>query len=152
MAKPKGNNRSSGRAEPRGSKGAEPEINAPGVARPNAKDAAAKAVAKPPGKSSSKSSSKPADRKPASGPRPKPAPTKRTTPSPTGRYTPPIPKSEKVSPLWVPIVMFSCLGIGMAIIILNYVNVLPGSDPSNVYLMIGLALITIGFITATKYH
>jgi len=32
------------------------------------------------------------------------------------------------------------------------VNVLPGSDPSNVYLMIGLGLITVGFITATKFH
>ncbi len=83
----------------------------------------------------------------------RPAPTKRTTePPPTGRYTPPIPKSEKVSPLWVPILMFSCLGIGMAMIILNYVNLLPGPDPSNAYLMAGLALITIGFITATKYH
>jgi hypothetical protein len=37
-------------------------------------------------------------------------------------------------------------------IILNYVNVLPGPDPSNAYLMAGLALITVGFVTATKYH
>lgn len=48
--------------------------------------------------------------------------------------------------------MFSCLIVGMLIIILNYVNVLPGSDPSNVYLMVGLGLITVGFITATKFH
>lgn len=87
-----------------------------------------------------------------SGPRAKPAPTKRTAPTPSARYTPPIPKSQKVSPKWVPILMFTCLGLGMAMIILNYVNVLPGKDPSNVYLMIGLGLITIGFVTATKYH
>ena len=44
------------------------------------------------------------------------------------------------------------LGVGMLTIILNYVNVLPGKNPSNAYLMIGLALITVGFVTATKYH
>ncbi|MFP5318482.1 MAG: cell division protein CrgA [Acidimicrobiia bacterium] len=92
-----------------------------------------------------------ADKKPA-GPRTRPAPTKRTTPPASARYTPPVPRSEKVSPLWVPILMFACLGLGMLTIILNYVNVLPGPDPSNVYLMIGLGLITVGFITATKYH
>jgi hypothetical protein len=86
------------------------------------------------------------------GSRPRPAPTKRTTPPASGRYTPPVPRSEKVSPIWVPIVMFSCLGLGMAMIILNYVNLLPGPDPSNTYLMIGLGLITVGFITATRYH
>ncbi|HEX6597445.1 MAG TPA: cell division protein CrgA [Acidimicrobiales bacterium] len=90
--------------------------------------------------------------KKSSGPRTRPAPTKRTTPPASARYTPPVPKSEKVSPLWVPILMFACLGLGMLTIILNYVNVLPGPDPSNVYLMIGLGLITVGFITATKYH
>jgi hypothetical protein len=86
------------------------------------------------------------------GPRPRPGPTKRTTPPASSRYTPPVPRAEKVSPIWVPIVMFSCLIVGMLIIILNYVNVLPGSDPSNVYLMVGLGLITVGFITATKFH
>lgn len=92
-----------------------------------------------------------ADKKPT-GPRTRPAPTKRTTPPASARYTPPVPRSEKVSPVWVPILMFACLGVGMLTIILNYVNVLPGPDPSNVYLMIGLGLITVGFITATKYH
>lgn len=90
--------------------------------------------------------------KKATGPRTRPAPTKRTTPPASARYTPPVPRSEKVSPVWVPILMFACLGLGMLTIILNYVNVLPGPDPSNVYLMIGLGLITVGFITATKYH
>jgi hypothetical protein len=47
--------------------------------------------------------------------------------------------------------MFSCLLLGMAMIILNYVNVLPGS-PTNGWLLGGLGLITVGFITATKLH
>ncbi len=148
-----------------------------GPARPSAKEAAAKAVSKPaaPGDKPDRAAKvdKPAPGEPAenaerdldtvgrgakkaaaadaSG-RAKPAPTKRTAPSPSSRYTPPVPKSEKVSPIWVPILMFTCLGLGMLIIILNYVNVLPGPDPSNVYLMIGLGLITVGFITATKFH
>ena len=76
----------------------------------------------------------------------------RVTPKATGRYTPPVPRAEKVSPKWVPILMFASLGLGMLVILANYVNLLPGDDPSNVYLLVGLVLITIGFITATKLH
>jgi len=80
-----------------------------------------------------------------------PAPTKRTTPKETGRYTPPIPKAEKVSPIWVPILMFTCLLGGMFMIVSNYVGLLPDS-PNNGWLLGGLGLITVGFITATRYH
>ena len=52
---------------------------------------------------------------------------------------------------WVPIVMFGCLALGVLVIILNYLNLLPG-DASNGYLLVGLGLITAGFITATQYH
>jgi hypothetical protein len=84
----------------------------------------------------------------------KPGPTTsgRVTPKATSRYTPPIPKSEKVSPVWVPIVMFASLGLGMLVILANYVSLLPGDGPSNMYLLVGLVLITIGFVTATKFH
>ncbi len=81
----------------------------------------------------------------------RPGPTKRTKPTETGRYTPPIPKTQKVSPIWVPILMFTCLLVGMVMIISNYVSLLPGS-PTNGWLLGGLGLITVGFITATKYH
>jgi len=79
-------------------------------------------------------------------------PSGRVTPKPTARYTPPVPKSEKVSPKWVPIVMFTALGLGMLVILANYVSLLPGDGPSNMYLLLGLVLITTGFVTATKYH
>lgn len=69
----------------------------------------------------------------------------------SGRYTPPIPREQKVSPRWVPVLMFALLGLGVAVIVLNYLNLLPG-DASNVYLLIGLVLITAGFVTATQYH
>jgi hypothetical protein len=88
----------------------------------------------------------------------KPAVTKKTsgrvTPKSTGRYTPPIPKEFKRSPTWVPVLMLTFLILGMIIIIMNYLPgalVLPG-DSNNWYLLLGLGLITMGFITATKYH
>ena len=82
---------------------------------------------------------------------PKGTRTDTRTSTASGRYTPPIPREQKVSPPWVPIVMFGCLGLGVLVIVLNYVNLLPG-DASNGYLLIGLGLITVGFITATQYH
>jgi len=47
--------------------------------------------------------------------------------------------------------MFTCLILGMVIIVVNYTGVLPGGT-KNGYLILGLALITGGFITATQYH
>ncbi len=75
----------------------------------------------------------------------------RVTPPPSGRYTPPIPKEQKVSPRWVPFVMFALLALGMAVIITNYLEILPG-DAKNEYLFLGLGLITGGFIAATQYR
>lgn len=70
----------------------------------------------------------------------------------SGRYTPPIPREYKVSPRWVPVTMFALLGLGMIVIIINYLNLLPGEDPSNWYLLAGLGLITAGFIVATRWR
>ena len=78
-------------------------------------------------------------------------PTKRTTTPPSSRYTPPIPREYKVSPLWVPIVMFTALGLGVIVIILNYLGLVPG-DTSNWYLLGGLGLILVGIITATRLY
>jgi hypothetical protein len=89
---------------------------------------------------------------PAKSGKPGSTSTGRVTPKATSRYTPPIPRTEKVSPRWVPIVMFASLGLGMLIILANYVSLLPGDGPSNMYLLVGLVLITIGFVTATKLH
>jgi hypothetical protein len=79
----------------------------------------------------------------------KPAPTRDDTGS--GRYTPPVPKAVKVSPPWVPILMFVLLGIGAAMIMLNYLEILPGAA-SNLYLIGGLAFILGGIATATQYR
>jgi hypothetical protein len=68
-----------------------------------------------------------------------------------GRYTPPVPRSVKVSPIWVPILMFTFLGLGLAVILLNYLGLMPG-DTNNWYLLLGLGLILSGILTATQYH
>lgn len=82
---------------------------------------------------------------------PKGTPPRDRTAAPSGRYTPPVPKEQKVSPAWVPVLMFVLLLGGAALIVLNYLNLLPG-DADNRYLIIGLVLITGGFVTATQYH
>lgn len=67
----------------------------------------------------------------------------------SGRYTPPIPKEFRESPKWVPILMFALLVLGLLTIIANYMGLFPG-EASNWYLLLGLAFITGGFITATQ--
>jgi hypothetical protein len=93
--------------------------------------------------------------KAAKGPAQRPSKAKartgRVTPKQVGRYTPPVPKETKVSPTWVPALMFTCLLLGMVIIISNYLNVLPGGT-KNAYLFVGLGLITAGFVTATQFR
>ena len=54
------------------------------------------------------------------------------------------------SPIWVPITMFGLLGVGVATIIVNYLGVV--WDTSNVVLLVGLAFILAGIVTATQYR
>ena len=69
----------------------------------------------------------------------------------SSRYTPPIPRSYKVSPTWVPVLMFTLLAIGLVVIFCNYIGVLPGGT-KNSYLLLGLGSILGGIITATQYR
>jgi hypothetical protein len=77
--------------------------------------------------------------------------TGRVTPPSTGRYTPPVPKEYKESPRWVPVLLITFLILGMITILTNYLGLLPGGA-SNGYLLLGLGLITLGFITATRFR
>jgi hypothetical protein len=72
-------------------------------------------------------------------------------PTASSRYTPPVPRSVKVSPRWVPILMFTLLGLGLAVIFCNYLGILPGGT-GNKYLLVGLGCILGGIITATQYR
>lgn len=82
---------------------------------------------------------------------PKGGSTSLPKPGASSRYTPPIPQEFKVSPRWVPILMFALLGVGLLVIFLNYLGVLPG-DTKNSYLLLGLGFILGGIVTATQYH
>jgi hypothetical protein len=58
-------------------------------------------------------------------------------PDASSRYTPPVPRA--------------LLGLGLVIIFLNYLGVLPGGT-KNSYLLVGLASILGGIMTATQYR
>jgi hypothetical protein len=72
-------------------------------------------------------------------------------PDASSRYTPPVPKEYKVSPWYIPVLMFALLGLGLVVIFLNYLGVLPGGT-KNSYLLVGLASILGGIMTATQYR
>ena len=104
----------------------------------------------------------------ASGPAPRSTSTepsggstssKRVTPKadqrPSGRYTPPRTGGAKgPSPRWVPVLMFGLWGLGLLVIVLNYMGVLPGSSDggNGWYLVAGLASILGGIMVATQYR
>jgi hypothetical protein len=68
------------------------------------------------------------------------------------RYTPPPPKKAPPSPLWVPVAMGVLMVTGLIVLLVNYLGVLPGDDAENRYLVLGLALITGGFMLSTTYR
>ena len=68
------------------------------------------------------------------------------------RYTPPPPKKAAPSPLWVPVVMATLLVVGLVVVLTNYLNLLPGPDTENRYLLLGIGLISGGFLLATNYR
>ena len=78
--------------------------------------------------------------------------TKRRKPAPAkpSRYTPPKPKTAKRSPLWVPTTMFTALGLGLVVILGNYLQLLPGGTARNGYLFVGLGLLVGGFVLSTQ--
>lgn len=67
------------------------------------------------------------------------------------RYTPPPPKKAPPSPLWVPVVLATLMLTGLAVVLLNYLDAMPG-EAENRYLVLGLGLITGGFGLATTYR
>jgi hypothetical protein len=69
----------------------------------------------------------------------------------SGRYTPPIPRSRKVSPKWMGLLILALLIIGALVIVFNYFNIMP-AGPSDWYLLVGILMIASGFLVATRYH
>ncbi len=69
----------------------------------------------------------------------------------SGRYTPPIPRKFKKSDPRMLYLIFGLLGLGVLLILLNYLDLLPGGV-SSWYLLVGLVLISGGFFVATGYR
>jgi hypothetical protein len=72
-------------------------------------------------------------------------------PTVSGRYTAPVPAEYRHSPWWVPVIMLTFFGLGILMIVLNYISLLPAA-PSNWYLLGGLGLIVCGFAVSTQYR
>lgn len=72
------------------------------------------------------------------------------------RPTPPSHKPTAVdtkgsSPLWYVILMFGLMGVGIVLILVNYIGLLPGGT-QNSYLVAGLAMIGVGFAMTMNYR
>ena len=71
----------------------------------------------------------------------------------SGRYTAPIPKSVRRSPPWYGGVVLALLIVGVVIIVVNYLAHLPWLAHGSPWgLVIGLLLIFVGFLMATRYR
>src|SRR5689334_5453490 len=75
---------------------------------------------------------------------------KAVEPTASARYTPPIPRDVKISPMWVPVLMFGFLGVGRLESLVNYTGAV--WETSNWVLLGGLGAILAGIVTATQYH
>jgi hypothetical protein len=70
-------------------------------------------------------------------------------------YVPPPPKKKrKPSPRWFGVLILGLMGVGVAMIITNYMGLLPGTEfgAQNLYLWLGLGLIALGFAGATQWR
>ena len=71
----------------------------------------------------------------------------------SGRYTAPIPKSVRHSPPWFGALILILLVGGVIVITVNYLAHLPGLDHGSPWgLVIGLVMIFVGFLAATRYR
>ncbi len=70
---------------------------------------------------------------------------------PSGRYTAPTPRSVRHSPAWYPFLLLGLVVLGIAAIILNYVQALPAS-PTNWYTLGGLVAVLAAALLATRYR
>jgi hypothetical protein len=73
-----------------------------------------------------------------------------TRPAASSRYTPKSLPEYRVSPTWVPVLMFAFLIVGALVIIVNYTGA--AWNTNNWYLIGGLSSILAGILVATQWH
>ena len=67
-------------------------------------------------------------------------------------YAPPPPrKKPRSSPRWFGVLVLGLIGVGIAMIVLNYMGKMPGGTQQH-YLWIGLGVIAAGFAAATQWR
>ncbi|HZD17185.1 MAG TPA: cell division protein CrgA [Actinomycetota bacterium] len=71
--------------------------------------------------------------------------------SPRPYAAPPPKKRPKESPSWYGFLVLGLMGLGVAIIVLNYMSVMPGGTQQH-WLWIGLGIIAAGFGAATQWR
>ena len=60
-------------------------------------------------------------------------------------------KQKGASPTWYVVTMFGLMVVGIVVILLNYIDVLPGGT-SNLWLLLGLGGIGVGFAMTLNYR
>ena len=65
--------------------------------------------------------------------------------------TPPTKKRPKASPRWYGYLVIGLILFGVAVIVLNYMDFIPGGTQQH-WLWVGLAVIAGGFATATQWR
>jgi hypothetical protein len=70
------------------------------------------------------------------------------------RYQPPPRKKPKPSPKWFGATILVLMFAGVIVIVLNYFGLIPGTHKTatNLYLFVGLGLIALGFLAATRWR
>lgn len=72
--------------------------------------------------------------------------------SPRRPYVPPPPKRKRPpSPRWYAFFVLGLMAVGVAMIVLNYMDLVPGGT-AQIWLWSGLGLIAAGFAAATRWR
>jgi Cell division protein CrgA len=64
---------------------------------------------------------------------------------------PPTRRKPRPSPRWYGLIVLGLMAIGVAMIVLNYMNLVPGGT-NQIWLWSGLGLIALGFGAATRWR
>jgi hypothetical protein len=70
------------------------------------------------------------------------------------RYQAPPKKKPKPSPRWFGLVILGAMFAGVAVIVVNYLGLMPGTNgqATNLWLFTGLGLIAAGFLASTQWR